>query len=260
MSLPDTRVFSSDSLFDGQGGRSPVTMASLRVRDIVTETRNTRTIRLETGVSWIPRDYPGRAVKVGVPLSGRTVWKMLTISSSPTESQFLDVSLQLTPGDPVANYLFQNVHVGDWLKLAGPQGDFYFDPELHTEPIVLISSGAGIIPMISIARFLEATGNDQPCLMLQSGLSPAHLAFAPECRRLTARLPNFLYVAIVERARAAWSGLRGRLQFETVSDLLDDWYSCRFFISGNSTFVENLVAGLRSAGLASDRIHQEVVR
>ena len=62
------------------------------------------------------------------------------------------------PGAPaglVSNYLHDYVREGDTLKIGPPCGEFILDPELCADrPIVLLSGGIGITPIMSMLKSL----------------------------------------------------------------------------------------------------------
>jgi nitric oxide dioxygenase len=55
------------------------------------------------------------------------------------------------PAGYVSSLLHAEVNVGDRLKLAAPYGDFYIDVHATT-PVVLVSGGVGVTPMISMLK------------------------------------------------------------------------------------------------------------
>lgn len=227
--------------FDLMDGVLPVSLSELRIQKRFEVDHLLLTVRLETGEQWIPRDYPGRSVKVGVFLSGRTVWKTLPISSSPTESRFIDLTLHGPFEDPVANFLRQ-AQAGECVKVVGPIGDFYFDPEQHCESLLLVAQGPGVIPVVSMARFLEETGGRQNCRLVQFARTDEELCFRDECRRLASTVSGLDYR---ERTGVLDAGLEC-----LVGDFPDDWMDRRVF----------LVTDKRSAGTLRSNIGKDVMK
>lgn len=64
------------------------------------------------------------------------------------------------PAGYVSNLLHTQIKVGDPLKLAAPYGDFYIDVNATT-PVVLISGGVGVTPMISMLKRVLLTPQRQ---------------------------------------------------------------------------------------------------
>ncbi|MFH4135077.1 nitric oxide dioxygenase, partial [Acinetobacter baumannii] len=58
-----------------------------------------------------------------------------------------------TPDGKVSNYLHEHVKEGDVLSVSAPAGDFVLNMD-STLPVVLISGGVGITPMMSMLNTL----------------------------------------------------------------------------------------------------------
>lgn len=235
---------------------SPV-VSALRVREIIQETPDVKTFRLDNSENAIPLDYPGRFAKVSVKLDGQEIWRSFTISSSPTEKEFIDLTIKRNPDGELSNFLFENIEAGSTLTLKGPMGGYYFAPEQHTEPLVLISAGSGMTPMMSIARFLKATGSPLPCTMIYGARTEADIIFHRECLELTETMPNIRYHVALSQPAENWEGDRGRLQFAMIEKLVDDPTQYRYFLCGPNEFMESFEDSLKDAGVPADRIHTE---
>lgn len=231
--------------------------AVLPVLEIIQETPDVRTFRLDNRRAGIPLDFPGRFVRVCVPGDDGEVWRSFTVSSSPTTPERIDLTIKLNPAGCVSRYLFENVAAGDSIRLKGPQGGFYFDPSVHAEPLVLISAGSGITPMMSMARFLAATESELPCTFLYGARTAADILFHEECLQLAKRRTVFRYFVALSQPGDAWPGARGRLEFRHVAALVPEISACRYFLCGPNDFMDSFRSALTGAGVAPARIHTE---
>lgn len=232
--------------------------AVLPVLEVIHETPDVRTFRLDNREAGVPFDLPGKFARICVPgEDGKDVWRSFTISSSPTKKDQLDLTIKLNPAGCASRYLFERITPGSVLRLKGAQGGFYFDPARHAEPLVLISAGSGITPMLSIARFLEATGSDAPCTFLYGARTPADIIGHDECLRLAEERPSFRYFVTLSQPGETWQGERGRLEFRHVAQMVEDVAACRCFLCGPNEFMQTLQAALLSAGVGPERIHTE---
>src|SRR5690606_19390147 len=123
-----------------------------------------------------------------------------------------------------------SVRPGSEIRLKGAQGGFYFDSRQHREPLVLISAGSGITPMMSIARTLAATGSQQPCTFVYGARTAADIIFHGECEQLAAVRPSCRYFVTLSQPHQAWTGARGRIQFAWLASLINDLPACRYFV------------------------------
>jgi ferredoxin-NADP reductase/nitrite reductase/ring-hydroxylating ferredoxin subunit len=232
-------------------------LATLNVVEVIQETPDVKTFRLDNSRGDIPCHRPGQFVKVRARLDGREVWRSFTISSSPTTPERLDLTIKRNPAGELSNHLHDAVEPGCELTVKGPQGGFFFNPDAHCEPLVLISAGSGITPMMSILRYLADTGSPLACTFLHGARTLADIIFHDECRRLATSLSQLKYLVALSQPVDAWDGLRGRLSFEMVRDSVGDLTGSRYFLCGPGDFMQTLQQSLVAARVPAARIHTE---
>ena len=64
------------------------------------------------------------------------------------------ISVKRENGGVVSNFLHNELELGDSVKLTSPAGDFFIDVEENT-PVVLISAGVGLTPLLSMLESLR---------------------------------------------------------------------------------------------------------
>jgi len=227
------------------------------VLDVIQETPDVRTFRLDNSDGSIPFDFPGQFAKVCIPGDDGDIRRSFTISSSPSDKRHLDLTIKLNPDGLVTPYLFEHIKPGGTIKLKGAQGGFFFDASRHSEPLVLVSAGSGVTPMMSIARTLAATNANRPCVFLYGARTPTDLIFHEECKKLAAAHSWFRYVASLSQPENHWEGESGRVDFNLLSSLIETLAACRFFLCGPNEFMESLQVSLTAAGVSADQIHVE---
>ena len=231
--------------------------ASLRVAEVRDETPDVRTFRLDNRDGRIPHVHPGTFLQVCAPVDGVDTWRSFTVASSPTDPSFLELTIKRNPAGQVTNHLFETVRAGGPLTVRGTQGGFHFDPERHREPLVLVSAGSGITPVMSIARFLAETDPRRPCTFVHGARTEDDIIFRTECQRLHDTLPFFTYHVSLSRPGPCWEGPRGRLDEARLAPLVPDLRGSRYFLCGPSTFMDALAGSLKAKGVPADRVHTE---
>ena len=231
--------------------------ASLTVAGIRDETPGVRTFRLDNRDGRIPHAHPGTFLQVRAPVDGADTWRSFTVASSPTDPSFLELTIKRNPGGQVTNHLFDAVRAGSELTVRGTQGGFHFDPARHREPLVLVSAGSGITPVMSIARFLAETDPRHRCAFVHGARTEDDIIFRAECQRLHDTLPFFDYHVSLSRPESRWEGPRGRLDGARLAPLVHDLQDSRYFLCGPSTFMDEIGAWLRQQGVPADRVHTE---
>jgi ferredoxin-nitrite reductase len=231
--------------------------ATLKVLEVIDESDDVRTFRLDNRKGELELDVPGRFLRVGVTLDDQPVWRSFTVSSSPARPDTIDLTIKRNPEGIVSNFLFDNATPGASLQVKGPSGGFFFQPEKHPEPLLLISAGSGITPMISIARWLEDQNDPREVVFIHGARTARDILFVEESVRLAQARPSFQYLVSLSRPDDEWRGLRGRIDFGWISQNLNNWERYRIFLCGPDDMMNRLREGFEASGVSADRIHQE---
>jgi ferredoxin-NADP reductase len=216
-----------------------------------------KTFRLDNADGAIPFDLPGKFLKICVDVEGRPTWRSFTVSSSPSRPQQIDLTIKRNPAGEVSRRLFDAVRAGAKLRVKGTQGGFCFDPARHTEPLVLVSAGSGVTPMMSIARYLADQNLDRPCTFLHGARKRCDILFDAECQSLAGREPWFKHVVSLSKPSIDWAGASGRITFDMIAAHAPQLSESRIFLCGPNEFMDCLKADLLAAGIPADRIHTE---
>ena len=231
--------------------------AVLQVVDVIQETPDVKTFRLNNADGAIPFDHPGKFAKVCIPSDDGDVWRSFTISSRPGDKQYLDLTMKLNPVGQVTRYLFDNVGPGDSIRLKGAQGGFFLDTQQHPEPLVLVSAGSGITPMMSIVRSLVAAESQRPVTFLYGARTEADIIFRKECEQIAQDHSWFKYRVSLSMPGESWTGPHGRIDGPQVLSAVNEPTACRYFLCGPNEFMESLVEELKHANVPAERIHTE---
>ena len=151
------------------------------------------------------------------------------------------------------------VNTGDELETGPPAGDFVL-PEGDV-PIVLVSAGVGITPVLSMLHQLSLAGRDRPVWFIHGTRNGRFHAMRDEVTRLVATSPNlqhrWFYSAPGDTEQHGRDfDVHGRI---TATELLalEPGPKAHFLLCGPSGFVADLQSGLETNGVPSDQIHFE---
>src|SRR5690606_14959212 len=103
---------------------------------------------------------PGQYITVKLNIEGEqyTHLRQYSLSDAPGK-EYYRISVKREEGNDekpdgiVSNYLHQQVNEGDLLPISAPAGDFVLNMERKL-PVVLISGGVGLTPLISMLNTL----------------------------------------------------------------------------------------------------------
>ena len=176
------------------------------------ETPDIRTFRLmPPSGEPVPFTYlPGQFLTVEVPVGGKVVKRSYTIASSPTRSDYVELSIKREDQGVVSRALHDSLSVGDSLTITGPSGVFTFTGD-EEGSILLVSGGVGITPMMSVIRYLTDRAWDGDIYLLHCCRTTDDFCFRDELEYLQRKHPRLNVTATMTRARgSAWVGPTGR--------------------------------------------------
>ena len=88
----------------------------------------------------------------------------------------------------MSNLLHDAVQEGDIINSMPPAGDFTL--KYSARPVVLISAGIGVTPMVSMLHQLINDGSERQVTFIHGARDRAHHALAEEIRELAADRPE----------------------------------------------------------------------
>jgi ferredoxin-NADP reductase/MOSC domain-containing protein YiiM len=215
----------------------------LQVTEVVRETAQVTSFVLGSpDGARLPEARPGQYLAVRLP--GDLV-RSYSLSSARADGAYR-ISVKREPGGRGSGYLHDSVRPGTTVEVAAPRGEFVLDQA--TAPVVLVSAGIGITPVLAMLHRLAAERSDRPVWWLHAARRPEEQAFAAETEKLLATLPHV-------RARTYYSA-NGRLTAERLAEL-DLPRDAVAYVCGPAGFMSDVAAGLAGAGLDPNTIHTE---
>ncbi|CAH0340838.1 NO-inducible flavohemoprotein [Rhizobium sp. CECT 9324] len=209
----------------------------------------------------VSRHKPGQYLTVRMAVDGGAVLKRnYSISCAPNNETYRISVKREANGQGASRFLHDQMKVGDVLEATPPAGDFYLADE-PARPVVLLSGGVGLTPMVSI---LETIASDYPEIethFVHGALNSETHAMDRHVRTLAANhgkatVKTFYSEPNVRDAAGYSHDLDG---FITVPWLQDHvpFNEADFYLCGPRPFLAALVSGLVKAGVHPDRIHYE---
>ena len=162
----------------------------------------------------------------------------------------------------VSGFLHQSIREGSHLEVSAPRGAFTL--AAGVTPVVLISAGIGVTPMLAMLHGMAATSAEKSRQVwwLHSARDRAHHSFAAEADDLLAALPASRRRVIY--SRPAPGDVPGR-DFDRPGHLSLDLLhelgvpeDADFYLCGPPGFLEDFQKGLAAWGIPWPRVHVEL--
>jgi ferredoxin-NADP reductase len=230
------------------------------VATIIAETPTVKTFRLRLSDSApIPFSFaPGQFLSVSFLINGARVARSYSIASSPTQRDYVELTVKRDEHGVVSCHLHDDIKVGEEIEISGPVGRFTFTGE-EAESIVLIAGGVGITPMMSIIRYLTDRVWPGEIYLVYSCRSPVEFVFRSELALLQHKNPRLRVIATMSRVEEGsdWMGLRGRISKDLLAQTIPDIATRRVHICGPPPMLDAVKKALAELGIAPDHIRTE---
>ena len=235
----------------------------VKVADAHQETLEVRSILLaDLDGSPLPPALPGQYLVVR-RLSGNNalpVVRSYSISGA-SDSGTYRISVKRGTGAG-SRQLVDETRIGDKLEISAPRGEFVLQTD--GRPVVLLSAGIGVTPVLSMLRGLASGRAESPrreVWWIHAARNATEHVFAQEARQLLAAIPG-------SRSAIAYSqpnpsdqlgtdfDIQGHLDLGNLEKLAIP-VGADFYVCGPSAFERDMSRALISLGVPQDAIRQE---
>jgi ferredoxin-NADP reductase/MOSC domain-containing protein YiiM len=249
----------------GLGASAPLAWRGFRPVVVVASREESADVRsfefAEEDGSPLPSALPGQYIMVRVrpDPDAPAVTRSYSLCGSPGTSNY---RIGVKSEGLASGFLHQSVRAGGRLEISAPRGSFTL--AAGETPVVLISAGVGVTPMLAMLHGAVATsaGASRPIWWLHSARDRAHHSFAKEADDVLVALPASR--RCVTYSRPAPGDMLGR-DFDRPGhlslELLDELgipQDADFYLCGPSSFLGDFQKGLAKWGIPWPRVHVEV--
>ena len=150
----------------------------------------------------------------------------------------------------VSNHLHDDLEVGDTVLLSAPAGDFALNQDLVKQneiPIVFISAGVGVTPILSMLEAQVAANPQRPLIWVYACQNEQHHAFDSQVNQLL---------------ESATTLEKHVFYFESGQILDEAWLAnlpmpADIYVCGSMPFMESIIDGLMRLDHGLDSVHYE---
>ncbi len=197
-------------------------------------------------------------IELYVPGFKEPVRRTYSLSGAPSTSRYR-ISVKRQPLGVASRYLHDNVEAGTILNARKPAGSFVLPRGKY--PVVLISAGVGLTPLVSMLQALKAEEGARPVWFIHGARDGRHHPLAEEVRDLAARRANINVHVAYSRPRAGDClgedyHSEGRIDGALLASLTKA-ADVHYFICGPSRFMADIQEALECQDIPAERIHSE---
>ncbi|MBO9558476.1 MAG: NO-inducible flavohemoprotein [Caulobacter sp.] len=183
-----------------------------------------------------------------------------SISARPNGERYR-ISVKREDLGAASRFLHDQIRIGDILQATPPAGDFFL-AEQPARPVVLLSGGVGLTPMISMVEHIAEAHPELEAHFVHGALNSGVHALDGHVRALA---KDHGGVSVTTFYSEPLAGDRAGESHDVDGFITIDWLKTNtpfaeadFYLCGPIPFLKAFVQGLAAAGVPADRVHYEV--
>jgi ferredoxin-NADP reductase len=219
--------------------------------EIIKRTHDVKSFRFSRPSSF---EYKaGQFMFVTIPSEDGELKKHFTISSSPTEPDFIELTKKLT-GSSYSNAL-DSLQLGKNARIDAPYGKFTFEKKIKR--MAMLSGGIGITPLRSMCKYSTDLQLENNILLLYGNNTIEDIVYKEEFDHLQKENNNLKVVYTLNSPPSKWEGYTGYIDSELIKKEVSDYASRVFYICGPPAMVEAMKGLLQELNIFSEQIKTE---
>ena len=168
----------------------------------------------------------------------------------------LEFHVRRVPDGRVTAYLFNELKVGDAVRVSGPLGTAYLRTR-HEGPMLCVAGGTGLAPILAILRGAIDAGMTNPIHLYFGVRSPQDLYGLEQLRALQAALPSLKLQIVLTTDDQPGSGRRVGLVTDAIAQDIKDFKGWRAYVCGAPPMVEATAALLKQRGIEEHHVYAD---
>jgi ferredoxin-NADP reductase len=223
------------------------------VKEVIPRTPDTTSFRFPrpNGFEFKPGQYMTVTIKSG----DIELMHPFSISSSPTDQDFIEFTKKLTTSEYSTR--LREMNYGDWAQIDGPYGKFTCECEY--EKILLLAGGIGITPFFSIMKYCTDNKKTTNIVLVYGSRSEQEIAFRQQIDEMQASNSNLRVIYILNQASSSWKGRVGFVTTELIQQEVSDYRDRVFYACGPPVMVSAMQKLVNALGLPENQLKLEAL-
>ena len=213
---------------------------------------------------------PGQFLPLKLDIAGqyKPVLRTYSLSDSP-DRDYYRLTIKREPAPPdrpdlypgvSSTYFHDEVEPGSKLSAKSPRGKFFLDAQAET-PVVLLSAGVGLTPLISMLNAIVEAGSNRPVWFIHGSRNGSEHVMGAHVRQVAAENSNVrVHIRYSRPSSEDTVGgdydETGYVDIDLVKRLVSS-QDVDFYLCGPTPFMKSLFEGLLDWKVSESRIHYE---
>ena len=225
----------------------------------------------------IPDFKPGQylTIQLDIPDHDRPVIRTYSLSDYPESKDYYRLSIKRQPSPKgldvppgvASNFMHDRIRVGSVIPCKPPKGKFYLEVD-NDVPVVLVSNGVGITPMISMTSACAKQNPNRHVWFVHGARNGGYHACRQQIDTLKASYPNLHVHYCYSRPNAEDEGqyhTKGyadkQLLANTIIPEIKQTHNgssdAEYYLCGSPKFMDSIRGGLGELGVSEENVYFE---
>ncbi len=230
----------------------------LRVVEAYMNTPYSRTLKLASVDGKLPAFESGQYINIFTVIDGVRTSRPYSLSSPANHRGYYEITVARIDDGFVSDYVIDEIKVGDILEANGPAGTFHYHPVFHKKKSVFVAGGSGITPFASMTKEVLESGLDREIHLIYGVRNTETIIFKDELENLAKNHSNFKYDLVYSEPEDGWTGHKGFVTKEILSELVKDIKGSTYYLCGPQVMNLSVEKSLKELGVKPSMIRREM--
>ncbi len=186
--------------------------------------------------------------------SANDLVRSYSLACNPADSKRLELHVKLMRNGQMSNWLFNELQVGETVEFQGATGNSFYNEVNLDQPLLLIGTGTGLAPLLSIVRYAISQGHRGEIILYHGTRYSYGLYQNKLLIEMANTVDNFSYFACLSGGVEFNGTLLGRAN-ELAMQRHKDLTGWQVFVCGEPLMVKDTQQRAYLAGANLDEIH-----
>jgi ferredoxin-NADP reductase len=230
----------------------------MTVVDKIPRTENAVTIRMKSISGYLPPFQAGQYINIYVTINGVRTSRPYSISSSPRQRDFYDITVARIENGFVTDYILDEMQFGDTVETSAPAGHFVYSPMYQSKDAVYIAGGSGITPFMSKILDVVEAQKDRNIHLIYGNRNEKSTIFLNELKALAHKYNNFKLTLVMSEPEEGYKGQIGFINNKCILNAIGTIENKRFSLCGPPVMCDFCLKALAVLGVKDNNIRREL--